>query len=99
MKRRGFLAGILAAGFAPATIGSGVLMPVRRILAPVRRTSGIFTFTDHEGDSRAAESLVREWVAAHGATLTALTCHPPQASVSDPLAQMASVQWEGVVYS
>jgi hypothetical protein len=35
--RRGFLAGlsgILAAGFAPAAIGSGVLMPVRKIVAP-----------------------------------------------------------------
>jgi hypothetical protein len=31
MQRRGFLAGILAAGFAPAAIGSGVLMPVRKI--------------------------------------------------------------------
>lgn len=29
MKRRGFLASILAAGFAPAAVGSGVLMPVR----------------------------------------------------------------------
>ena len=34
MQRRGFLAGILAAGFAPAAIGSGVLMPVRRIVTP-----------------------------------------------------------------
>jgi hypothetical protein len=35
--RRGFLgglAGVLAAGFAPAAIGSGVLMPVRKIVAP-----------------------------------------------------------------
>lgn len=32
MNRRGLLAGILAAGFAPAAIGSGILMPVRRIL-------------------------------------------------------------------
>jgi outer membrane lipoprotein SlyB len=32
--RRGFLAGILAAGFAPAAIGSGVLMPVRKIVQP-----------------------------------------------------------------
>jgi hypothetical protein len=32
--RRGFLAGILAAGFAPAAIGSGVLMPVRTIALP-----------------------------------------------------------------
>lgn len=31
MQRRGFLAGILAAGFAPAAIGSGVLMPVKKI--------------------------------------------------------------------
>lgn len=34
MKRRGFLASILAAGVAPAAIGSGVLMPIRKILAP-----------------------------------------------------------------
>lgn len=32
--RRGLLAGILAAGFAPAAIGSGVLMPVRAIVLP-----------------------------------------------------------------
>lgn len=32
MNRRGLLAGILAAGFAPAAIGSGILMPVRRII-------------------------------------------------------------------
>ncbi len=32
--RRGFLAGILAAGFAPAAIGSGILMPVRSIVTP-----------------------------------------------------------------
>lgn len=32
--RRGFLAGILAAGFAPAAIGSGVLMPVKKIALP-----------------------------------------------------------------
>lgn len=31
MQRRGFLAGILAAGFAPAAIGSGILMPVKKI--------------------------------------------------------------------
>lgn len=30
----GGLAGILASGFAPAAIGSGVLMPVRRIVVP-----------------------------------------------------------------
>jgi hypothetical protein len=39
MDRRVFLtgmAGILASGFAPAAIGSSVLMPVRRPLAPLR---------------------------------------------------------------
>lgn len=37
MNRRGFLrgiAGILAAGVAPAVIGSNILMPVRKILLP-----------------------------------------------------------------
>lgn len=31
MQRRGFLAGILAAGFAPAAVGSGILMPVKKV--------------------------------------------------------------------
>lgn len=34
MNRRSFLASILAAGTAPAFIGSSVLMPVRRIWTP-----------------------------------------------------------------
>lgn len=34
LNRRGFLAGILAAGVAPAAIGSGILMPVRKIVRP-----------------------------------------------------------------
>jgi hypothetical protein len=37
MNRRGFLAGILASGFAPAAIGSGVLMPVKGILVVPKR--------------------------------------------------------------
>lgn len=37
LSRRGFLAGILAAGVAPAAVGSGILMPVRQII--VRRRS------------------------------------------------------------
>lgn len=37
MNRRGFLAGILASGVAPAAIGSGILMPVR----PLYLTSGL----------------------------------------------------------
>lgn len=36
MNRRGFLSSILAAGMAPAAIGSGVLMPVRQIWTPHR---------------------------------------------------------------
>lgn len=34
MDRRGFLRGILAAGVAPAFVGSSVLMPVRTIITP-----------------------------------------------------------------
>lgn len=34
MRRRSFLASILAAGFAPAAIGSGILMPVRQLVTP-----------------------------------------------------------------
>lgn len=34
MRRRGFLASILAAGVAPAAIGSGILMPARKIIVP-----------------------------------------------------------------
>lgn len=34
MKRRSFLANILAAGVAPAAIGSGILMPVKQIIIP-----------------------------------------------------------------
>jgi len=34
MNRRSFLASILAAGVAPAVIGSGILMPVRKIWTP-----------------------------------------------------------------
>jgi hypothetical protein len=33
MQRRGFLGAILAAGVAPAFVGSSVLMPVRKVLA------------------------------------------------------------------
>ena len=39
MNRRGFLQSILAAGVAPAFIGSSVLMPVRSLLVPRDRLS------------------------------------------------------------
>ena len=34
IARRGFLGAILAAGVAPAAVGSGILMPVRRLIVP-----------------------------------------------------------------
>lgn len=34
IKRRGFLGAILAAGVAPAFVGSQILMPVRKIIVP-----------------------------------------------------------------
>ncbi len=34
MNRRSFLSSILAAGIAPAVVGSGILMPVRKIVVP-----------------------------------------------------------------
>lgn len=34
MNRRGFLTGILAAGVAPAAVGSGILMSVRKLVVP-----------------------------------------------------------------
>lgn len=40
MNRRGFLKAILAAGVAPAVVGSGVLMPVRGLIS--MRPSGIY---------------------------------------------------------
>ncbi len=45
-SRRGFLGSILAAGFAPAAIGSGVLMPVRPIIAPPLFTSGFDVYAN-----------------------------------------------------
>ena len=42
MNRRGFLGGILAASFAPAIVGSGVLMPVRQIILPALGESWVY---------------------------------------------------------
>lgn len=33
MNRRGFLRSMIAAGFAPAAVGSGILMPVKKVIA------------------------------------------------------------------
>jgi len=46
MRRRGFLAGILAAGVAPAAVGSGVLMPVRSLYLPPSIGSAITQTSD-----------------------------------------------------
>lgn len=57
MKRRTFLsgmAGILASGFAPAVVGSGVLMPVRTIVKPV---GDVITLDDIE--------RIAEWCRDH----------------------------------
>lgn len=58
--RRGFLgglAGVLAAGFAPAAIGSGVLMPVRKIAVPEVSGMSILIGAQHQFDT---EALIRE---------------------------------------
>jgi hypothetical protein len=36
MNRRGFLSGIIAAGMAPAVVGSGILMPLGKVWVPER---------------------------------------------------------------
>jgi len=43
------MAGILAAGFAPAAIGSGVLMPVRKIIVPAPLLPPSLTITVSPG--------------------------------------------------
>lgn len=47
MNRRGFLSGILAVGMAPAFVGSGVLMPIKKIWTP-EPTSGIALMRAYE---------------------------------------------------
>ena len=59
MNRRGFLkgmAGILASGFAPAVVGSGILMPVKTIWKPDRP---IFIGTDWGRED--ASSTLQSW--------------------------------------
>ena len=49
-SRRGFLkgmAGILAAGVAPAAIGSGILMPIRNLWTPPTFEEVLATMPDH----------------------------------------------------
>lgn len=45
MQRRSFLASILAAGVAPAAVGSSILMPVRKLVVPPDTlVGGVFEF-------------------------------------------------------
>lgn len=44
MNRRGFLSSILAAGVAPAFVGSSVLMPVKRLIVPEEFTASTNSF-------------------------------------------------------
>ena len=62
MDRRGFLrgmSGILASGIAPAVIGGGVLMPVRRILMPQPLTINMIPTIPSIRDAALAE--LSEW--------------------------------------
>ena len=79
MERRGFLAGILAAGFAPAAIGSGVLMPVRALnglgrypihLHKYPSYHGILRFHGYDNwvvaDNENVDFSPTYWIDAHG---------------------------------
>ena len=46
ISRRSFLAGILSSGFAPAIVGSGVLMPVRALARVPFPLNGVWKPTD-----------------------------------------------------
>lgn len=58
MRRRGFLASILAAGVAPAVVGSGILMPVKEIIT----VRGPFPYTGSEEALATMRLLVEQMV-------------------------------------
>ena len=60
MDRRGFMKSILAAGVAPAFIGSSILMPVRKLLTPTFVPSG----------TGATTMTAQEWLRLHGDGVT-----------------------------
>ncbi len=62
MNRRSFLSSILAAGIAPAVVGSGILMPVRKIIVPPLVINRIPGVTPTLGDVR--ERFSRVYLAA-----------------------------------
>lgn len=68
MNRRGFLKGILAAGVAPAVVGSGILMPVRKLIMPMEiGTWEGFTFV--QSGSGATSRTVQDALRAADAVL------------------------------
>lgn len=90
MNRRGFLKSILAAGFAPAVVGSGILMPVRQLIVPSDSIAVIgvdlaagqdFTYTfQSELEDDEIVILFREVQ-----NMANVVCDPPAPSRSDPL--------------
>ena len=58
MDRRGFLKGILAAGVAPAFIGSAILMPVRKLWTP---PTEIITGVDPAGHGDYSAWVTMQW--------------------------------------
>jgi hypothetical protein len=58
MNRRGLLGGILAAGVAPAFVGSSILMPVRQIVVPDARLTRAMIRSMLEAAERAANPFV-----------------------------------------
>lgn len=69
MNRRGFLQAILAAGVAPAVVGSGILMPVRAIALPEWGISRV-AMPDVIAAQKALNAL-DDYVAAYGPLPTA----------------------------
>lgn len=61
MQRRGFLAGILAAGMAPAFVGAKVLMPVRRVIVP---TAGLLTMEEMTREAMRIFTLNMQFIAS-----------------------------------
>lgn len=58
MNRRGFLQSILAAGVAPAVVGSGILMPVRSIV-PLDITTTLGEYMASKSDPLGQRGYVR----------------------------------------
>ncbi len=67
MNRRGFLkglAGIFAAGVAPAVVGSDILMPVRDLVLPSQIDDEVFVAIVHPDAQDWLQSGMRGWARA-----------------------------------